>query len=280
MPPVVRRRTAPRSDGYGAARPDVTQHARDDDEHPGGPGEFTPRAQRGSGNGRRARTTAASARGWAAYKKIAERSKRGFGSPDEFRVAEIDVQYLIKVLDEAPMWSYGEHYVKEVQEGSKVLGCGGEICPLCDCPQVRLTAYAVWDIALWVPDEKSPDGGSWVHKFWRATPDPAGKLMAIAEMLASSRNPRTLDDEYLMISKTDSNKKAADGRSFNEFSAALVKERDLEDDYGAYPVQDADYDDFADHPFDPEKLFPATPMRDLRKAAEALDDPAAGNPPF
>ena len=270
MPPTVRRRTVPRSDGYGAAKPDTAEHAdpwASEEEHPGGTEEFATRRQRG--NGSRIGTTSGG-RGWPAYKKNAARSKRGFGSADEFKVAETDVQYLIKVLDEAPMWSYGEHFVNEVTEGNKALCCGGEVCPLCDY-MYRVTAYAVWDIALWEPDEKNEDGGSWVHKFWRATPDPAGKMLAVAEMLANSKNPRALDKEYLMVTKT-AGKKSMDGKAINEFSVAVVKERDLEDDHGAYPLEDEDYDGFEKNPFDPEKLFPATPLRELRAAAELLDD--------
>ena len=277
MAPVVRRRTAPRSDGYGAARPDVPPAEKDwlaDEQEDAAPArESAPRRQRAASNGRATGTTSGG-RGWSAYKKNKVRSSRGsYGdNPDEFTVAELDVTYLIKPLDDAPLWSYAEHFVDEITEGQKRFCCGGEICPLCDL-QYPLRAYAVWDIAAWVPDSRNQDGGIWAHKFWQASADPAGKIESAAELLARSRTPRVLSDVYLVVSKT-AGKKKSDGRSINEFSVTSVKERDLEDDHGAYPLDDGDYEAFAENPFDPEKLFPPSSLRELRAAAKAIDDPA------
>jgi hypothetical protein len=268
MTQPVRRRTVPRSDGYGAAKPDVPDRAADDDEHPGGTQEFAA----GDNRERRRRETTGSTsggRGWSAYKKNASRSKKGFKeNPDEFKVAELDVNYLIKVLEDAPMWSECIHYISEITEGKRTFCCGGDMCPPCDMGDIP-TMYTVYDIALWVPDQGVE--GAWVHKFWRATPDPAGKVAAVADQLASSRKQQHLSDEYLLVSKTEG-KKRRDGKAINEFSVVLVKERDLEEDHDAYPLDDEDYEDLGKNPFDPEKLFPADSLKDLRAAAAALDD--------
>ena len=242
--------------------------------------DAAPRRQRAASNGRSHGTTSGG-RGWSAYRKNKTRSSRGgFGdNPGEFTVAELDVTYLVKPLDDAPLWSYGVHYINEITEGNRRFCCGGEICPLCDLQDIpRL--YAVWDIALWAPDSRNQDGGVWAHKFWQATPDPAGKIEAAAELLARSRTPRVLSDVYLAVSKSQGKKKAGDGRAINEFSVSIVKERDLQEDHGAYPLDDTDYDEFDKNPFDPEKLFPPTPLRELRAAAKAIDDPDDDPPPF
>jgi hypothetical protein len=243
----------------GYRHPLAPRPAGSDDSHPGGTAEFDPgRGQPTSGG-----------RGWASHRRNQARAKRSFGHPDEFKVALEDTTYLIKPLEDEPFWSYCEHFISEITDGSRSFTCGGDQCPLCNYGDVP-RAYDLFNIAVWEPDADSGRGG-WALKFWRATPDPAGKVLARAEELGSGKNPKTLGDPdiYLAVSKSPSSKRK-DGRSFNEFQVDIVKQRDLDEDYDAFPLPDEDYEEFTGRLFDETVVKPAS-LRDLRAAAGILD---------
>lgn len=298
MPQVARRRPAARSAGYSAdtdedrqlprarrgrsAEPDdddrddtaATQLrgrrrdrsvSRDDDDQDAAP---PARSRRGD---RDKPAPSSGGRGWASHRKNESKTKRGFGtSPDEFTVAETDTTYLVKLLEDEPFWSYLEHFVNEIEEGKRSFTCGGDQCPLCDYGHGP-RAFDLFNVAVWDPAGDNGEG-QWAAKYWRATPDPAGKILTRAEELGQGRNPRALGhpDIYLAVSKTASKKKKG-GRSFNEFKIDIVKERDLEDDYEAFPLTDEDLEEFDGKLFD-ETVVPEASLKELRDAAEALDE--------
>lgn len=274
---MTRRRSGSRDAAYTAGSDDRQlsgrrgrQAARDDDEEDTADGETASRGSRRRGADRDKPAPTSGGRGWASHKKNTARTKRGYDNPDEFRVAEEDTTYLIKMLGDEPFWSYCEHFLNEISEGKRSFVCGGDECPLCDygdTPRV----YDLFDLAVWEPDANDGQGG-WVHKYWRATPDPAGKIEIRAEELGGGKNPKALgdDDVYLAVSKSKTGKRKG-GRSFNEFQVDTVKERDLEEDYDADPLTDEDFDEFTEKPFD-ESVVPATSLKELRAAVEALDE--------
>lgn len=274
MRQVTRHRSTSRG-GYTAEAEDKSLPSRrrrgpagdDTDEHPGGTEEFAPR-NRGSRNRDKPAQTSGG-RGWASHRKNQARTRTSFSHPDEFRVAEEDVSYLVKLLEDEPFWSYCEHFINEITDGKRSFTCGGDECPLCDYGD-NPRAFDLFNLAVWEPDSNQGDGG-WVQKFWRATPDPAGKVLARSDELAGRKNPQALGDEdvYLVISKSKSGKRKG-GQAFNEFAVDLVKERDL-DDYDADPLTDGEFDEFADKLFDESVIEPAS-RKDLRAAAEALDE--------
>lgn len=268
---MTRRRSGSRDDAYAADSNDRQLPAgrrarRQDDDQPGE--RDTP--SRGHGRVRDKAAPTSGGRGWASHRKNQARTKRGFDNPDEFKVAEEDTTYLIKPLEDEPFWSYCEHFLNEIEEGKRSFTCAGDDCPLCaygDNPR----AYDLFNIAAWEPSANEGDGG-WVQKFWRATPDPAGKILARSDELAAGKNSRALSDEdvYLVVSKSKSAKRKG-GRSFNEFKIDLAKERDLPDDYDADPLTDEEWDDFGEQLFD-ETVVEQSSAKELREAAEALDD--------
>lgn len=279
MRQVTRRRSGSRSAGSGTETDDRRLPAsrrrgrdpvngEDSQDHPGGTEESASRSRRTASRENPAPTSGG--RGWASHHRNASKAKRGFGaSPDEFRVAEEDVQYLVKPLEDEPFWSYCEHFLNEIEDGKRSFTCGGEECPLCSYGDIP-RAYDLFNVAAWDPDENGGDGG-WVQKWWRATPDPATKILARSEELAGRKNPQALgdDDVYLIVSKSKTGKRKG-GRSFNEFQVDLVKERDLED-YDADPLDPGESDDFLDNLFD-EAVIPQASLKELRTAAEALDE--------
>lgn len=278
MRQVTRRRTGSRAaaSGGGADEGRLSSRRRgrpapdDDEETTEETGEPASRSRRRNG-GRDKPAPTSGGRGWASHRKNQARTKRSFGNhPDEFKVAEEDTTYLIKVLEDEPFWSYCEHFVDEIEEGKRSFTCGGDECPLCDYGDTP-RAYDLFNIAVWEPDASNGEGG-WVQKFWRATPDPAGKILARSDELAAGKNPKGLGDEdvYLAVSKSKSKKKKG-GRSFNEFQVDTVKERDLEEDYDADPLTDEDWEEFEGKLFDETVIEPAS-LKDLRAATEAIDD--------
>lgn len=278
MPPVTRRRSTSRDAAYAADSNDRPlpgrrgrQETRDDDTAAADPPASGSRraGRRGSGDtGKTAPTSGG--RGWASHRKNQARTKRGYDHPDEFKVAEEDTSYLVKPLEDEPFWSYCEHFVNEITDGKKSFTCGGDECPLCDYGE-NPRAYDLFNVAVWDPGANSGDGG-WVQKFWRATPDPAGKILARSDELAAGKNPRSLSDAdvYLVVSKSKTGKRKG-GQSFNEFKIDLVKERDLGDDYDADPLSDDEWDEFEGKLFD-ETVIETTSLKELRQAAEALDE--------
>lgn len=270
LPAGRRDRTASRDDEASARLPGrrSSRPARDDtdDDQDDTPPARSPRTGRG-----KPAAPSSGGRGWASHRKNESKTKRSFAdSPDIFNVAEEDTTYLIKMLEDEPFWSYLEHFVNEIEEGKRSFTCGGDACPLCDYGH-NPRAYDLFNVAVWDP---AGDGGEgqWTLKYWRATPDPAGKILARADELGTGRNPRALGDPdvYLAVSKSKSRKKKG-GRAFNEFQVDLVKERDLEDDYEAYPLTDEDLDEFDGKLFS-ETVVPEPSPRELRDAAEALDE--------
>lgn len=293
MPQVTRRRPAARSAGYDAEADESRplprgRRSRDDDDDEGAArrpsSRRTSRAARDEDDDQDAAPPARSrrgdrdkpapssgGRGWASHHKNQSKTKRGFGnSPDEFTVAEEDTTYLIKMLEDEPFWSYLEHFVSEIDEGKRSFTCGGDACPLCSYGHGP-RAFDLFNVAVWDPAGNDGDG-QWTPKYWRATPDPAGKILTRAEELGQGRNPRTLGhpDIYLAVSKTASKKKKG-GRSFNEFKIDIVKERDIEEDYDAYPIDDDELTELTASLFD-ETVAPEANPKELRDAAEVLDD--------
>ena len=278
---VTRRRSAGKDAGYGEtdrgqlparrrSREPAADSDGDRDEQPRRKKE-EPASRRRGGSGREKAGTTSGGRGWASHKANQARTRRGFGdNPDEFKVAEEDTTYLVKMLEDEPFWSYCEHFLNEIAEGKRSFTCGGDECPLCDYGDNPRT-YTLFNVAAWDPDGSDGDG-QWVQKFWRATPDPAGKIEARAEELGGGRNPKSLgdDDIYLAVSKSKTGKRKG-GRSFNEFQVDVVKERDLEEDYDAVPLAGEDWEEFADSMFT-ESVVTEASLKDLRDAVEAIDD--------
>lgn len=278
MRQVTRRRPASRDTGRGAETEEKPLPSRRRRQAPGeDTADSQPEREEAPSRSRRRGTAAekpsptSGGRGWASHRKNQVRSKRNaFGHPDEFRVTEEDTTYLVKFLEDEPFWSYCEHFIDEITEGKRSFTCSGDECPLCgygDIPR----AFDLFNLAAWEPDANDGEGG-WALKFWRATPDPAGKILARSDELASGRNPRSLgdDDVYLAVSKSASKKKKG-GRSFNEFQVDIAKERDLEEDYDAIPLSDEEFEEFGEKLFD-ESVVPPASMKELRDAAEVLDE--------
>lgn len=288
MPQVTRRRPGTRTAGYGEAADEAarlpgrrrTREPDDDDTQDPPPprgrrasrdddtDQDAPRTRRGD---RDKPAPPSGGRGWASHKKNQSKAKRGFGNnPDEFTVPDAGVTHLVKMLEDEPFWSYLEHFVSEIDEGKRSFTCGGETCPLCGYGHSP-RAFDLFNVAVWDPAADGGEGG-WTQKFWRATPDPAGKILTRSEELGSGRNPRALGDPdvYLAVSKAESKKKK-NGRAFLEYTIDIVKERDLPEDYDADPLTDEDLDAFDSHLFD-ESVVPEPAARELRDAAEALDD--------
>jgi hypothetical protein len=201
-------------------------------------------------------------RGWDAHKaNVAKSSKSSFGDPNAFKVEKLDEEYLIKFLEEAPFWSYMQHFVREIPKGSgkKQFTCLGEDdCPLCDIgyPVTTLTLYNIVDLS----------GDKPVVKYWACTARPSEQIEKRAK--AKSSSPINRDDLYFVVTKTE------DKSGYNTFDVSAIKEDDVEDVDGweDKALTDEQWDAIDAKPLFDEQVVVVDSVKALRAAAEFVED--------
>lgn len=194
-------------------------------------------------------------RGWDAHKANVAKSAK-FGDPNEFKVAKLDEEYLIKFLEEEPFWSYMQHFVSEIPKGAgkKQFTCLGEDdCPLCDIsyPATTLTLYNIVDLS----------GSKPVVKYWACTSRPAEQIEKRAK--AKSSSPINREDLYFEVTKYE------DKSGFNATDVTAIKEEDVA---VAKVLTDEEWDAIDAKPLFDEQVVVVDSVKALRAAAEFVED--------
>ncbi|MEU1816063.1 hypothetical protein ABZ543_12830 [Streptomyces roseifaciens] len=192
--------------------------------------------------------------GWDAMDKVAAAS-----SSDLFlRVTEDPT--VIKVLSDGPFDVYNNHWIDEIQDGSKSVRCWGtQDCPLCgigDKPKKFSACFSV--ISLENPEDP-------VLRVWEAGIKVARQLKEIAT--DGKRGPLNRSDLYFSIRKTTKAKAV-------EYTLERIKDRDLDEEYGIVPLAPDILDGFfAERHTEPVK--PVLDERDMREIVSLLLDEVA-----
>lgn len=171
-------------------------------------------------------SSATSVSGWDAMDKVAAAS-----SSDLFlRVTEDPT--VIKVLSDGPFDVYNNHWIDEIQEGSKSVRCWGNVeCPLCavgDRPKKFSACFCV--ISLEDPDNPQ-------MRVWEAGIKIARQLKELG--LDPKRGPLNRPDLYFTIRKVVKAKAT-------EYTMERVKERDLYEEFGIEPLDYNTINQFAE----------------------------------
>ena len=163
---------------------------------------------------------------------------RGWGAVEKMKVGEYVNRWqvpekpsLIKFLEEEPFTVYSEHFLEELPKGQKKsFVCLGDDCPLCDELGDVPSPYAGFNVL----DLADPDNPKVV--FLRA---PGGLAKKIKEVAQEKRSkPINRIDVYFEISR-----KAEAGA---RYQFALVKARDLEEDWDVTPFEEDEIEPFLD----------------------------------
>jgi hypothetical protein len=269
-------------------RPRRRRGSREDlDDHPGGLDEFANRrdrrsrseedrserssrdrggrssrsADRGSGRGRggsdrgrgEGRGRSSAKQGWGGYRQTAD-SLKGGDFADNLKIID-NTDMLIKILDEEPIASYGEHWLtlkdgKDEKRRSYV--CLGDDCPICnklgDRPSVKV-CFNVADM-----DANPPE-----VKIWTFGTQVGDVLANFAENPKTS--PVNRDDLYWTITRTKKN---------DRYSTTVrpVKARDLVEDFDTEPLTDEELEELEENLFTEDQIFTVKTKAELNKVIE------------
>ena len=263
------------------------RRSRDDDDHPGGLDEFAnrrdrrsrssePREERGGGRGSRSgrgdrggrggrsergdRGGRSSARkGWGGYRQTAD-SLKGGDFADNLKIVD-NTDMLIKILDDAPIATYGEHWLT-IKDGKdekrRSFVCLGDDCPLCNKLGDRASVKSCINVADM--DANPPE-----VKIWTFGTQVGDVLANFAENEKTS--PINRDDLYWTITRTKKNDRYTT-------TVRPVKARDLEEDFDTEPLTDEELEDLEDNLFTEDQLFTVKTKSELNKVIEDnnLDD--------
>jgi hypothetical protein len=178
---------------------------------------------------------------------------------EEFKV-DYKRRYLIRMLDDEPYATFGQHWLDDMPKGEKKsYVCLGEDCPLCDILDDKPRALARFNVIEYVEEKR--DGETVMvpkHKFWEL----GSGVTQILEDYADDPQTSPLSDFYWQVSKSKSGKKSP-----TTYTISIVKERDLWDDWGAEALGDDELQDFLDKRFD-DKHVRRDSREDLEEIAE------------
>jgi hypothetical protein len=199
--------------------------------------EFASRKPRERTNS--ARKQGASA-GWGAYDEVASSGGQDFEAKNEMRLEVTKDPQLIRLLQPEPFDSYEYHYVREITTGKRSFRglSPADNCPLCDDLDHYGRKIAVFNVAAWDEDDEK-----WVHKIWEVGVRAARLLQTIA------KDPKKVGKEnigdltspqlYLAVHKTGKGTKT-------EYHVEAVKARDVESDWDADELTEADNERLAE----------------------------------
>ena len=159
--------------------------------------------------------------------------KRGWGNAEQVKTADSpyaqnlklgEEEVVVKFLEDDPYVSYRQHWINE-RQGQKSFTCISDLheqgCPLCDAGHRPSSRFA-FNVALLVPGEdpllRSYEFGTRV----------------IDQIKSFHQNPKTgpITKHYWAISRTGK-------KSSTQVSHQLIKERDLEEEWGIVPIDES-----------------------------------------
>jgi hypothetical protein len=180
---------------------------------------------------------------------------------EEFKV-DYKRRYLIRMLDDEPYATFGQHWLDDMPKGEKKsYVCLGEDCPLCDIlgadTDTKPRPLARFNVVEFVEEKR--DGETYMvpkHKFWEIGPGVA----QILEDYADDPQMSPLSDFYWQVSKSKTSKKSPTTYQINK-----VKDRDLWDDWGAEEIADDEWQEFLD-----KRFTSSTIRKDSREDLEEI----------
>lgn len=168
--------------------------------------------------------------GWSADSKPA--STRSASNVARFKVPDDGEEILIKFLDDCPFAPIFQHWIL-VEGQRRAFTCLGKECPLCDRGDKPKSSDWFNVVELGETPEL---------KVWYATSDPAAAIRERAESKRTS--PINREGLYFAVSK----RKASNG--FNTYSIDVVKEEELEKDWGVKSLSAEAIKQFQDNAYD------------------------------
>lgn len=194
--------------------------------------------------------------GWGAWRENRQKMSN-FG--EEFKV-EYRTKYLIRILDDEPFATYGQHWLDDMPKGErKSYVCLGTDCPLCDMLDDNPRALALFNVIEFVEEKKgretvmTPKLKVWVI---------GSGVTQILEDYANDPDMSPLSEFYWQVSKSKSGKKGPTQYQINK-----VKDRDVEDDWQMDLLSDAELDEFDGKKFDSDFVRKDS-REDLEEIAE------------
>lgn len=208
----------------------------DDDE------DDRPRRERG--------TSSVVGKGWAGVSKV----KTG-DYTNRWDVPEKPT--LIKFLEPEPFTVYAEHFIEDLPKGTKKSYiCLGDDCPLCDSLGDRAASYAGFNIL----DLSDPDNPK--VEFLRAPIGLAKDIQTFADDKRSK--PINRVDVYFTLYR----KREKGAR----YQLALVKARDVEEDFDFEPFNEAELEEFETDLITEEQVVFIDTRKRLRDVVDLLED--------
>lgn len=198
------------------------------------------------------RSRKGSSAGWKAFKK--KRATMGTFTND-LKVPDDD-SILIKIMDDEPFASFGQHWVM-TKNGLRSHTCLEDRCPLCDKLGDSPRPVGAFNVLLL--DEQS-EPTLWV---WAAGPLIAGIL---EKKSAAKTGPLT--KEYYEVSKSKSGGK----KGSTQYHVDVVRSRDLKEEWGIAPLRDSELDKWDAKLLTEEKYVKYSTRAELNALARELMD--------
>lgn len=193
------------------------------------------------------RATVKAKGGWATVE--GNRQAR-YTNPGRLQVKDKEV--LVKFLEPEPFASYGQHWVNQ-RSYTCGLNAEYERCPLCEvgnpCRYLALFNVVDMDTAE--------------NRYWEVGPEATKTLMEFHEEERTS--PLCKDGLYFTA------KRFKKDNGFYGFKIGIVKERDLEDDFGLEPLDDEELEEALNNLFDSSVIRTNT-LGELKAASREDDD--------
>lgn len=212
------------------------------DSHPGGLDEFAPRE----------RITKEVSEpfvqpGWSSDRKP---PRTQAAKLPVFKVPDDGEEVLIKFTDDRPFAPIFQHWVLIEGGQRRAYTCLGKECPLCERGDKAKSSD--WFNVVVLGDEPE-------LKIWYATSDPAAAIKERAD--AKRTSPISKPGQYFAVSK----RKASNG--FNTYSIDVVKEDELEADWGVKPLTESAIENFKNNAYNGDlvKVMTRTELSEIAR---------------
>lgn len=187
-------------------------------------------------------------KGWGGGKRVREQSS------DFAEQLQIDDEaILIKFLEDEPFAAYRQHWIEGLKSTKKKsFTCLEDGCPLCDLGD-RPSGKFCFNVLLL--SEGEPVVKAWIV---------GSRVFSTLEDLANDSKKGPLSKLYYAVTKSGKGTKT-------NYNVQAVKERDLEEDWDAEPLDDKLLDHFAKDCYD-ESVIQVQTKKQLKEIARELAD--------
>lgn len=251
--PRTRRSTRRRSEESEPSRPSRRRrHDTDEEERTSRRSGRSSRAgRRDTDEPRRNKTRSSVGRGWNGSEAVQRAASGDFADPWKFPPKPT----LCKFLEPAPFLNYAEHWIDEAPK-KKSFVCIGEDCPLCDDLGDRPNAYYLFNML----DLSDPDNPK--NAFLKASKSLARQI----ETFAQDKRSKPIDRYDVYFSMHRVPEKGARPQ------IALVKARDVEEDFDMLPFEEDELDEFRENLITEDAAISVSSRTQLREIVALVDD--------